>query len=285
MFCVAIQSQTYFVLCSLTFFWDCWIFGFFRAETIEDLLSNDDQEVGDAITQVISEEDEATRQDKDAEKGGLLDNGFGVGLSTEATDCSDCGNVNVGQLSVEKPTSNATAIASNISNHNSHSGNATVLSGLTNKTSIEVGSVVVAPLNKTTNKTTATAGHQTHQSNQSHQSHQSHQSRQIQESSTTKGNETEDELETGAAQVLNGDVPEAAEKNKATMDAVEDETAMRTRRQKPAPVTTKKMLDLFLISAQKLQKATSLKDIMAGLKLMKDAHQAHHTLRVKGEGL
>jgi hypothetical protein len=50
-------------------------------------------------------------------------------------------------------------------------------------------------------------------------------------------------------------------------------------------MTTKKMLHLFMYSAKKMQGATSLKEIVAGLKLMKHAHKAHQILQSKEASL
>ena len=76
-------------------------------------------------------------------------------------------------------------------------------------------------------------------------------------------------VEEKVAKELNGDEEEN-----------EEEKNWWVREEKDGvPMTTKKMMRLFMRSAKKLQRASSLKEIVAALRLMKHAHGADQTLQ------
>ena len=76
-------------------------------------------------------------------------------------------------------------------------------------------------------------------------------------------------VEEKVAKELNGDEEEN-----------EEEKNWWVREEKDGvPMTTKKMMRLFMRSAKKLQGASSLKEIVAALRLMKHAHGADQTLQ------
>jgi len=215
------------------------------------LLDDDGQEVGNAIVQVEFPAEES--QD-------ILQDGLGMGNSIQATKCPGC--TESSSLSAANETSQGVSTSNhpdfgNDTNNTTNSSNSNTTIDVTNVSSTSKVNTSGLTTNNSTIINDTTTG-------------------ETPTKITSDVAITEEELEETAAKELN------SETQVDDVDATSDgETTdwLHKDIHDNGPMTPKKMMKMFMWSAKKLKSATSLKEIMQALKVMKHAHTAHQTLK------